>query len=278
MTRVISNAFCVCAVRFLRRLCPDPDMQAAILPIHAGWFWIHQGYRICIRQPLAMFFWSMTLGLLITFSYLIPILGQMALIIATPSLTFITLSACRRIDAGQPMQLGMWSQPLRDSATRKRLFVLGLAYLACCIAGGIIATLPFLGNLTAALEGQGHIDELALLKAMQAPMLAFGILYLLISMFFWHAPALIGWHGVPMGQALFFSMVACWRNKWAFLLYGVSWAAIFFSVQMIGVFLSMLGLSASLVQLLMTPFNIGVAAVLYASFYPAYVSVFRSAD
>src|SRR5690606_3146329 len=98
MTRVISNAFCVCAVRFLRRLCPDPDMQAAILPIHAGWFWIHQGYRICMKQPLAMFFWSMTLGLLITFSYLIPIFGQMALIIATPSFTFITLGACRRID------------------------------------------------------------------------------------------------------------------------------------------------------------------------------------
>ena len=200
----------------------------------------------------------------------------MALIIATPSFTFMTLAACQRIDAGEPMQLGMWTQPLRVPETRKRLLLLGLAYLACCFVGGVIATLPFLDNLTAVLEVPGEVDEIALLRAMQAPMLTFGILYVLISMFFWHAPALIGWHGVPMSQALFFSMVACWRNKWAFLLYGLSWGAIFVAVQFAGSFLVMLGLSATFVQLLMTPVNIAVAAVLYASFYPAYVSVFRS--
>ena len=251
-------------------------MQAAILPIHAGWFWIHQGYRICMTQPMAMFFWSMTLGLLITFSYLIPIFGQMALIIATPSFTFITLAACKRIDAGEPMQLGMWTEPLRAPNVRKRLLVLGVAYLLCCLAGGVLATLPFLDNLTAALEGAEQIDDLALLRAMQAPMLTFGVFYILISMFFWHAPALIGWHGIPMKRALFYSMVACWRNKWAFLLYGISWAAIFFAVQMAGTLLVVMGVSAAAMQLLMTPVNIAVAAVLYASFYPAYVSVFRS--
>lgn len=222
-----------------------------------------------------MFFWSMTLGLLITFSYLIPIFGQMALIIATPSLTFITLSACQRIELGEAMQLGMWTLPLRDSNVRKRLFLLGLAYLVSCLAGGVLATLPFLDSLTGALEGATEIDDIELLRAMQAPMLTFGVLYVLISMLFWHAPALIGWHGIPMKQALFFSMVACWRNKWAFLLYGLSWAAIFFAVQMAATLLMVLGLSAGVMQLLMTPVNIAVAAVLYASFYPAYVSVFR---
>jgi len=250
-------------------------MQAAILPIHAGWFWIHQGYRICMKQPLAMFFWSMTLGLLITFSYLIPIFGQMALIIATPSFTFITLAACQRIDSGEAMQLGMWTLPLRDRNVRKRLLLLGLAYLLGCLAGGVLATLPYLDALTTALEGATEIDDIALLRAMQGPMLTFGVLYVLISMFFWHAPALIGWHGIPMKQALFFSMVACWRNKWAFLLYGLSWVAIFFAVQMAATLLMVLGLSPDMVQLLMTPVNIAVAAVLYASFYPAYVSVFR---
>lgn len=253
-------------------------MQAAILPAGAGWQWIQDGYRICRKQPLAMFFWSMTLGLIITFSYLIPFLGQVALIIATPSLTFITLSACRRIDAGQPMQLGMWTQPLRDGTVRRRLFILGLAYLGSCLAGGLIATVPFLDGISAALEGSGAIDEVALLHALQAPLITFGVLYLLISMLFWHAPALIGWHGVPLGQALFFSMVACWRNKWGFLLYGLSWGAIFFAMQMAGVFFTMIGISAALTQLLMTPLNIAVTAVLYASFYPAYVSIFQNAD
>ena len=253
-------------------------MQAAILPINAGWFWIDQGYRICRRQPLAMFFWSMTLSMLISLSYLVPLFGQMALIIATPSLTFMTLAACRRIDSGQPMQLGMWTRPLRDARVRKRLFVLGLAYLASCFAGGLLATLPFLDTLTAAIEGQGQIDEYALLQAMRAPMITFGVLYVLISMLFWHAPALIGWHGVPLGQALFFSMVACWRNKWAFLLYGITWAAIFIGIQLLASLLVGLGLSATFLQFLMLPVNVAITAVLYASFYPAYVSVFRSAE
>jgi len=182
------------------------------------------------------------------------------------------------MDAGEPMQRGMWTQPLRAPGVRKRLMLRGLAYLGCCFAGGVIATLPFLGNLTAVMDAPGQIDEVALLRAMQAPMLTFGLIYVLISMFFWHAPALIGWHGVPMGQALFFSMVACWRNKWAFLLYGISWGAIFIAVQLVGAFFTMIGISPAVVQLLLTPVNIAVAAVLYASFYPAYVSVFRYAD
>jgi len=251
-------------------------MQAAILPVNAGWYWIQEGYRLCMRQPLAMFFWSMTLSLLITFSYLVPFFGQMALIIATPSLTFMTLAACQRIDSGEPMQLGMWSQPLRNGDTRKRLILLGVAYLVCCFVGGVLATAPFLGELTEVIQGEGQIDERALLEAMQGPMLTFGILYVLISMFFWHAPALIGWHGIPMKRALFYSMVACWRNKWAFLVYGLSWAVIFVGMQLLGSLLSAIGLSADVVQLLMMPINIAVAAVLYASFYPAYVSVFRS--
>jgi len=250
-------------------------MQAAILPVTAGWYWIQHGYRICKRQPVAMFFWSMTLSLLISFSYIIPLFGQMALIIITPSLTFMTLSACRRIESDEAMMLGMWTLPLRDPRVRRQLLLLGLVYLACCLAAGVIATLPFLDNLTTILNAP-ELDELALLKAMQAPLLTFGVLYILMSMFFWHAPALIGWHGIPMGQALFFSMVACWRNKWAFLLYGVIWAGIFIGAQFFGALLASMGMSVAMVQLLMMPLNVAIAAVLYASFYPAYISVFGS--
>jgi hypothetical protein len=77
-----------------------------------------------------------------------------------------------------------------------------------------------------------------------------------------------------MSQALFFSMVACWRNKWPFLVYGCSWAAIFFAVQTIGTLLTGMGMSPGAVQIMLTPVNLIIAAVLYCSFYPAYVSVF----
>ncbi|KAA0911678.1 BPSS1780 family membrane protein [Pusillimonas sp. ANT_WB101] len=249
-------------------------MQAATLPLSAGWRWILDGFTIFRSQPMAMFFWSLVTGFLITVSYLIPIIGQMALIAITPMLTFITLCACRTIVAGKPMQLPMWLAPLRAMDTRKALLGLGLAYLAFCIAAGFLATLPFMDTLSSAINSEGVINEHALFQAMRGPFIAFGLLYVVISALFWHAPALIGWHGIKMSQALFYSMVACWRNKWPFLAYGTAWAAIFFAIQMAGTLISGMGLSPGAVQIMLTPVNIIVAAVLYCSFYPAYISVF----
>lgn len=250
-------------------------MQAAKLPINAGWKWIIDGYQLFMRQPLAMFFWAMVTGLLITFSYFLPIIGQMILIAITPMLTFITLSACRTISAGQHMLLGMWLQPLRQNPdARNRLLKLGMVYLAFCMTAGIIATLPFLGHLRAAIGGDGTINEAALIAAIRGPFITFGLLYILISALFWHAPALTGWHGIRIGQAMFYSMVACWRNKLPFLAYGTGWAAVFFALQTIGSLLLAMGLSPGLTQILVTPLNLGLAAVLYCSFYPAYISVF----
>lgn len=249
-------------------------MQAASLPFVSGWLWIRDGYKLFISQPMAMLFWSLMAGLLITSSYLVPIFGQMALIAATPLLTFITLSACKHIAAGRPMQLPMWIEPVRDRDTRRPLIALGMAYLTVCLAAGFFATLPFMTGLKASIDDQGVLNEKMLIDAMQGPLITFGLLYVLISMLFWHAPALIGWHKIKMRQALFFSMVACWRNKGPFLVYGLSWGAIFFSLQLIAEFLAAIGLSPGASQVLLTPANIIMAAVLYCSFYPAYVSVF----
>src|SRR5690606_15387364 len=173
-----------------------------------------------------------------------------------------TLCACKNIAAGRPMLLPMWFQPLKVIETRKRLFTLGFAYLAFCMAGGFLATLPFMDNLMSALDSDGAINEQALMAAMRGPFITFGLLYVLISALFWHAPALIGWHHIKMTQALFFSMVACWRNKLPFLVYGAIWAAIFFAIQMVGSFITTMGISPGAVQVLVTHLNIVVAAVL----------------
>lgn len=249
-------------------------MQAAILPVVSGWQWILDGIGIFRRQPLAMFFWSLATGFLITVSYLIPLFGQMALIAATPLLTFITLSACRNIAAGRSMLLTMWLDPVRDRDIRRRLLGLGFAYLTCCLLGGFLATLPFMDSLAATVAADGTINQAALLQAVRGPFITFALLYIVISALFWHAPALIGWHNIRFTKALFYSMVACWRNKWPFLLYGLSWAGVFFGVQMLGDAFVGMGISAGAAQIILTPVNIIIAAILYCSFYPAYVSVF----
>lgn len=249
-------------------------MQAATLPVIAGWQWIQDGAKLFRLQPMPLFFWSLMTGFFITVAYLIPLLGQMTLIAAMPLLTFISLCACRHIAAGERMLLPMWLQPLRDTDSRKRLVRLGLAYLACCLAGGFLATLPFMNSIMAAIGTGTAVDEAALMVAVRGPFITFALIYILISALFWHAPALVGWHKIKLTQALFFSMVACWRNKWPFLLYGLSWGAVFLSIQLLGNLMTDMGMADSLAQIMLTPVNIIVAAILYCSFYPAYISVF----
>lgn len=223
---------------------------------------------------MPMFFWSLMTGFLITVAYMIPLLGQVALITAMPLLTFMSLCACRHIADGEPMLMPMWLEPLRNPDGRKRLIRLGLAYMACCLLGGFLSTLPFMSNIMGVLGSGDRIDEVALMQAVRGPFITFGLLYVVISALFWHAPALVGWHRIKLAQALFFSMVACWRNKWPFLVYGLSWGAVFLAVQLLGNLMTGMGMTDSLAQILLTPLNIIVAAVLYCSFYPAYVSVF----
>ncbi len=53
------------------------------------------------------------------------------------------------------------------------------------------------------------------------------VLYIPLSMMFWHAPALVHWQGLPAAKSLFFSIVACWRNLRAFMVYVLVWMGVF---------------------------------------------------
>jgi len=75
-------------------------------------------------------------------------------------------------------------------------------------------------------------------------------------------------------QALFFSGIACWRNKWPFLVYGATWALVFLFIDLCAGLLVYMGLSLEFAGTLQIPFNIAAGGALYCSFYPAYTSVF----
>ncbi len=250
-------------------------MQAAILPMKAGFEWIQQGWKIFVSQPLPLFMWSMFIGILINLSYVFIIVGQVALFIVTPMLTFLTLSACKRVQQNQKLNIGNWFEPLKNRPeVRKELLKLGGMYLVFCLVAAFISTLPFISGFDSVITADGEINQAALGAAISGPMIVFGFLYVLVSALFWHAPALIGWHKIQITQAMFYSMVACWRNKWPFLVYGASWAALFFVLYKLTSILAGVGISVGALQFLLTPLNLVLVAVLYCSFYPAYLSVF----
>ena len=199
--------------------------------------------------------------------------GQMVLIVLVPTMTFIIQNACRRIHQGEVMRLGMWTEPLKPAPVRNRLIKLGFIYLLACLVVGFVATFPFVNELSQLMDNSNATPQ-EVMAAFRKPIILFFVLYLGLSALFWHAPALVGWHAIPVKQALFFSMVACWRNKAAFLLYGLCWAAAFFATQTLGELLLGAGLSPGTATMVLTPINLAMAAILYASFYPAYRSVF----
>ena len=51
-----------------------------------------------------------------------------------------------------------------------------------------------------------------------------------LFLMFWHAPALVHWHGVSPVKSLFFSLVACLKNFGAYLVYGLGWLAVFLGI------------------------------------------------
>lgn len=249
-------------------------MQAHSLPPTYGFYWIQGGWRLFKAQPLALLFWSLATHILLQISFILPLLGQAAVLVLTPSMTFIVLNASWRIEQQHTMRLGDWLEPVKPANTRTQLVRLGFLYMLCSLIIAFVAITPFMDDIMQAVDHQGQVEFTALLQAMQKPMTLFTVLYVLLSGLFWHTPALVGWHHIPIKQALFFSMVACWRNKWGFLLYGAFWFGLIFATKQLTSVLLSSGMQSATVQFILTPINMILMAVLYASFYPAYLTIF----
>lgn len=250
-------------------------MQAVRLPPSAGVKWIYAGWYLFREQPMALFSWAMFVTLLLIIGTLSAPIGPVLFIALMPSITYVTLSITRDVHAKRRLSPRQWIEPLRQPGLFKKLFLLGLLYVAICLSAGILVFLPFAGDLSEAMQTLAETQDVTpLIEAVRTPMILFAVLYFLLAAIFWYTPVLIGWHNAGIVQSLFFSAVACWRNKWAFLVYGAAWAGIFVLVDfLIGAFVAM-GVSIDLAATLQVPINIAIGSVLYASFYPTYVSVF----
>jgi hypothetical protein len=144
---------------------------------------------------------------------------------------------------------------------------------------GLLAFLPFAAEVSEALKAMTDANNLMpLLEAVRTPMIIFAVFYMLMAAIFWYAPVLVAWHQLSVTRALFFSGIACWRNKWVFLVYGISWLGVFLAIDSALSLLVWIGLPNTIAATVQVPINIVGGAVLYCSFYPSYASVFMTTD
>lgn len=204
-------------------------MKLNIVPVSAGWGWVKLGVRTFVRQPLAMSgLFLLFMGLVSVLS-LVPWLGSVAALVLLPAATVGLMTAAQQAAEGRfPMPTVLATALMGPTAQRTAILKLGVFY-AVGFLGVIAATALADGGAFAQvyLQGQPLTEELAQDSGFQAALWVGMALYLPLAMLFWHAPALVHWHGTEPGKSLFFSAMACWKNKGALLVFGAGWVGVF---------------------------------------------------
>lgn len=236
-------------------------MKLNIVPARTGLTWVRQGIRTFVRQPLAiggLFFMFMAAVSVVA---LVPFIGPVLAMALVPAGTLGLMSASAEADQGRfPMPSQLVAAFRRSPAHTRAMLTLGSLYAAC----GIGVTL--LSGLIAPMPAADPGDNAVMLSpAFQQAMLVTLALYLPVSVLFWHAPALVYWHGVSPGKSLFFSAVACWRNRGAFVVFCAGWAGVFLIGGVVIVLIGRLFGSPQAAATAMMPLAMVMASMFFAS-------------
>ena len=252
-------------------------MKLRIVPASTGTTWVKLGVRAFWRQPMALSALVFMTMAVMSLASLIPLVGPAVALALLPSATLAMMVAAAEAMQGKfptPAVLLVafrtGQQRLRDMLTLGALYAVGFLAvmgLSALVDGGQFAQV-YLG-------GAPLTKELAQDPAFQRAMWLSMLLYLPLSLLFWHAPGLVHWHGVPPVKALFFSIVACVRNFGAFVVYGLGWLGVFLLggvvVTLVSALLTVVGLSGAASWGIM----VGAAMMLAAMFFTSVVFSFR---
>jgi hypothetical protein len=250
-----------------------------------GWTWARDGTRLFLKRPLA--FTTMFLLFLLASSawLMLPVVGLVALA-ALPLLSLGFMVASRSVLRGGAAHPGQFIEPLLADASRRRhllvlcaLYGIG-AFGVVLVAGWVYG--DALEQLRKAMADHGASSP----EAMQATadpritqgMLSFALLATVLSIPFWHAPALVWWGRQSVWQALFSSTLGMWRAKGAYLVYGLAWLLASSVLSLvIGVLAGALGVR-SFVVLLVPAMALTLSTAFYVSLWFSFVDNFGSPD
>jgi hypothetical protein len=107
-------------------------------------------------------------------------------------------------------------------------------------------------------------------RLLRDPQLFWGVvcrfgLIALLSVPFWHAPALVHWGDQGPAQAMFSSTLAVWRSRGAFAVYVLAWLGIIVTFGMTTALLAGLLSARELAGLLLLPSVLIFSTVFYVS-------------
>jgi hypothetical protein len=238
--------------------------------------WVRMGIRTFWRQPVAisgLFFMFMALLSLLAF---IPYAGSFITMMLLPAATIGFMAAARQANLNQfPMPSVLLIGLSAHAPTRKSMIHLGFIYAVCFFAilgvsalydGGTFASLYLTGN--------SFSQDTISTSNFQNAMWVATALYLPLSALFWYSPALVHWHSEPVLKSLFFSFVACWSNWRAFLVYALTWSAVFISVATGLALMAVVINDEQWMSFVLLPVMLLLAAMFFTSSYFTFIDCF----
>jgi len=240
-------------------------MKLNIVPARTGLQWIKLGVRTFLRQPLALaglFFMYMTVVIVVA---QIPVIGVFIGGLLVPAATLGLMAATEEASKGRFPMPSVLLSAFRAGRQRVRaMLVLGLVYT---FASWLLT------RLAALISGEPdpgmQIDGAAILAL---------ALHIPLFLMFWHAPALVHWHGVTPAKSLFFSLVTCLRNFGAYFVYGLGWLGLFIATGMLFALVAGMIGGASMARAVMMPLALLLAAMFSTSIYFTFRDSFVATD
>lgn len=245
------------------------------LPAKTGWLWVREGFVLFRKQPAelsTLFFAYMFLMLALG---IIPVVGQLMPIVLIPVFCMAFMQACAYVEKGRKVYPNLLLTGFRSPAVRT-LLKLGLLYLLAAILAIGASSLIDDGIFWRAITGQITVDEATVRDSnMVLAMLFAAAVYIPAAMAFWFAAPLIAWQNMGVSKAVFYSFFAVCRSGKAFLVYGLTWAAINMILPAVisTIVRAILGSSSAAIFVLL-PISMMLTIIMYCSFYPTYTRLF----
>lgn len=252
-------------------------MQLIEVPAKTGYVWFRQGIWLFRKNPLAFLTLFFTYLLVMTLVSQIPVIGGVLPLMFIPGVAVGFMAACRNTIAGKPVFPTILVDGFHSygPVAAKRLLVLGVLYVVAMVLVLAGSALADGGTLVKVMLGFATMDQDAIANSnIPLAIIAGFAFYIPVAMIFWFSPILIAWHDVPPVKAMFFSIVSCWRNRGAFIVFGALWFAVATTVSLgLSALMQALG-AADFAFAILMPATMIVTTMLYCSFYATYRGCF----
>lgn len=216
-------------------------MKLLVVAPGRGVLWVREGLQAFRRAPMAFFslFMLFMAGMALLAS--LPLIGVPLAVALGPASTLAIMVASETVSRQGAMpaapRIGQPAAPLSArvfmaalAAVRgqaRALALMGALYAVAVLLTGALASLLIGDPMADAIGTDGNFKpEVVASGGFQVAMVLRMLVYVPVALAFWHAPALLHWHGVPPVKALFFSFVTCLRNLGAMIVFVLAWAGV----------------------------------------------------